>query len=271
MTEAGRGFNEEQPFEHFGPLLQVCADYALHTGFRFRSRDFRNLEALQAELVRLPPEEARAEEANFAARMRAKPMVCHFAARLRAGDCWLDGELEHAMRVQLLEGARNAMICTCRELGLFPPSCQDVDDGASFEDVSAPLEVIAQRLYSEGKRNSTCNSAKTSSFLADFATEEGAVLPEKMSEGYQALMHEFSARVSEWKQQQQKAPAASAAASEEAEEASLAKFGRELLVETQTLGEEVQAALGLKKASGIAGWAGALRQGVQNWADTLSC
>lgn len=285
QTEAEPCFNM-QAFEHFGPLLHVSADYAQRSGFRFRSRDFRDLETVQAQLVSLPPEDARVEEANFAARMRAKPMVCHFAARLRAGDPWLAQELERAVHVQMLEGVRNAMICTCRELAIFPPPAfpaapeEEESCGGAFEDVSAPLEVIARRLYLGGTVSSDPSRAMTASFLADFASQEGAALPDT-SEAFQTILQEFAARVSEWKAQQ----ASLAQARNAAEgQGARAKFGsadawQELLAQTQRLSEDLEVAL---RSKGAVGWAtglgahvdlvaGALRQEVRDWTDALSC
>jgi hypothetical protein len=282
-----------QAFEHFGPLLQVSADYAQRSGFRFRSSDFRDLETVQAKLVSLPPEDARVEEANFAARMRAKPMVCHFAARLRAGDPWLAQELERAVHMQMLEGVRNAMICACRELAIFPPpasfpapeeegerSADAESPGGALEDVSAPLEVIARRLYLGGTVSSDPSRAMTASFLADFASQEGAALPDT-SEAFQTILEEFAARVSEWKAQQ--ATTAQARSPAEGQGTRATKFGsadawQELLVQTSSLSEDLEAAL---RSKGAGGWAtalgaradlvaGAFRQEVRDWTEALS-
>lgn len=204
VIEVGPVF-DEQSFEHFRPLLQVSADYAQQSGFRFRKRDFYDLQNPPTEYPSLSPGEARAQERSFAARMRAAPMVWHFADRLRSGDPWLAEELERAVHSQMQQGVRNAMVSTCCELSLFPPrspgaSKEAPDDAASLERLlSAPLETLVQRLYcDDATAGSERSHAMTAAFLADFASEAGATLPD-VSVEYLALWRKFDARVSEWK------------------------------------------------------------------------
>merc|ERR1719213_172879 len=96
------------------------------------------------------------------------------------------------------------MIATVKGLGLFPPprTPESVHgDDCSYEDVSAPLPMIAQRLYNdqlrrqrdEGLQGRQQRRAMTAAFLVDFAHHAGAKLPES-PETYSSLLQEFSVR-----------------------------------------------------------------------------
>jgi hypothetical protein len=146
------------------------------------------------------------------ARAVAAPTVYLFAERLRTGDAKLVEELDKASRIVTAEGVRSAMIATCQRLELWPPSpaptgVQECD--CSFEDVSAPLPMIAQRLYNDEKRRRSFflgkdggtdpmrRQAMMAIFITEFALAAGASLP-AAPETYEGMLQEFYAQAAEW-------------------------------------------------------------------------
>jgi hypothetical protein len=140
----------------------------------------------------------------MAAKITAAPAVKSFGDRLAAGEVALVEELEKAYRIVVAESARNMMIATVKGLNLFPPTPKPQgisDDDCSYEDASAPLPVIAQRLYNnnvrrqrdEGMQGRQQRRAMTAAFLVDFSHHAGATLPQS-PETYQTLLEEFHAR-----------------------------------------------------------------------------
>jgi len=184
---------ELQCFRHFVPLLEACQNYARLSGCRFLLRPFENLDG---------------EARDLPAILEAAPVVCEFAERLRSGEKRLLKELRQAFRIAMLEGIRNAMISTCKELGVFPP--QKLPDWDCRVN-SVPFLVVAQRLYNDeaqrqgwldGEDQSTQRSqatrhALTAMFLVDFASEVEVPLPEMRQED-EGLLQEFSSRAAEW-------------------------------------------------------------------------
>jgi hypothetical protein len=244
---------DEVSFRHFAPLLRASQDYAEHSGYRFRSSSFDGLslgDGLEAddasEFVELPNagseapssgssgsgrlaviSEERAQDAGLrlAAKIRALPQVGDFAARLQAGEPALQEELDRAFRLVMTESVRNSMIGTCQALGVFPPMPPPagiVMDDCAYEDASAPLPDIAQRLYNDQARRlgegdvwgSSASSdpdgpgdasvgqrlqrrAMTAAFLVDFAEGVGVALP-TMSDTQEAMLQDFAQRIEEW-------------------------------------------------------------------------
>lgn len=216
---------DEISFRHFAPLLASSQEYAGHTGCRFRGPSFDGIEDLAAMLARgassgnppiryvdAGPIRYADAGSRLAAKLQAAPAVRSFGDRLLAGEPALIEELETAFRIIVAESARNMMIATVKGLGLFPP--ENLPEGISaedccYEDVSAPLPVIAQRLYNDHVRRQRdeCSSARrqqrrslTAAFLVDFAYEVGAELP-GIPETYQTLLQEFAARNADFKAQ----------------------------------------------------------------------
>jgi len=208
---------DETSFRHFAPLLASSQEYAGHTGFRFREGSFDGIEDFLREISSSSTSSGRlASDANtgtlLAAKLQAAPAVRAFADRLISGEAALVEELERAFRIIVAESARNMMIATVKGLGMFPP--RQVPDGireedCSYEDVSEPLPVIAQRLYNDHvrrQRDETSSARRqqrrslTAAFLVDFAYEVGVSLP-GIPETYQTLLHEFATRNTEFSEQ----------------------------------------------------------------------
>merc|ERR1711990_1328763 len=112
------------------------------------------------------------------------------------------------------------MIATVKGLGLFPPSSTPEgisEEDCCYEDATAPLPVIAQRLYNDSLRRQRdeCSSTRrlqrrsmTAAFLVDFAYHAGVTLPE-IPETYQTLLQEFATRNADFASQIAEVPGAS--------------------------------------------------------------
>lgn len=215
---------DTEAFRRFAPLLTACQGYASHSGCRFRSNSFSGIpsskqsqsEGRQSEAASPPVvSAARARDSGprLAAKLHAVPVVREFGARLRAGELGLVEEIDRAFRIVMAESVRNAMLGMFQALGMFPPAPPPPgigDDDCSYEDVAAPLPVIAQRLYNDQARRVSDTTggpcrlqqrAMTAAFLVDFADGVGAKLP-PMSETQQSMLKEFAERTSEHSKQQ---------------------------------------------------------------------
>lgn len=216
---------DEVSFRHFAPLLQASQEYAGHTGFRFREGSFDGVEGLAAALAGDEKcSNALAQDASagsrLAAKLHAMPAVKSFADRLASKEPELLEELDKAFRIIVAESARNMMIATVKGLGLFPPSPTPAgisEEDCCYEDASASLPVIAQRLYNDSLRRQRdeCGStrrlhrrAMTAAFLVDFAYHAGVTLPE-IPETYQTLLQEFALRNADFASQIADVPSAS--------------------------------------------------------------
>lgn len=200
---------DSEAFRNFAPLLSACQPYARQSGFRFRSNSFDGLDNVATTLAQLDgTSKALKQDASSGSRLAAKitaaPVVRWFSDRLAARDAPLMEELETAYRIVVAESARNMMIATVKGLNLFPPvpAPQGVSsDDCSYEDVAAPLPMIAQRLYNdlarrqrdEGLQGRQQRRAMTAAFLVDFSHHAGAAVPDS-PETYQTLLKEFSQR-----------------------------------------------------------------------------
>jgi len=137
--------------------------------------------------------------------------VNDFKERLHVGDLDLTKEMELAHRINMTESVRNVMISTFLSLDIFPPAklATHVDDGdCNYEDVSAPLLVIAQQLYNDqaqrvrdaiGEHSRVERQANTAAFLVDFASESDVKLP-AMPQMQQDILTEFAQRIDEFTQ-----------------------------------------------------------------------
>eukprot|EP00929_Paragymnodinium_shiwhaense_P056450 TRINITY_DN28243_c0_g2_i1.p1 TRINITY_DN28243_c0_g2~~TRINITY_DN28243_c0_g2_i1.p1 ORF type:complete len:330 (+),score=64.31 TRINITY_DN28243_c0_g2_i1:72-1061(+) len=184
-------------FPNFAPLLEASEEYASHSGSRFRRSSFLSLETAC--------EQDASASARLAAKLKCVPQVNTFAARLRAGDSPLLGDLDKAFALVMQEGVKNAMVGTCKSLELFPPAelpeAVDEED-CNYQDVTAHLEVIAQRLHNAERARSRSGGkshrqALEAAFIVEFASEAGVRLPSMPSESAR-LLREFTCRAAEW-------------------------------------------------------------------------
>lgn len=209
---------DEEVFRNFWPLLDASRDYARLSGCRFRSRSFDGIggDDSGVDLVeRAVLAARRATSDDSDAKARAAPTVYRFARRLRAGEAALLEELEKAFRIMMAESVRTAMMATCRLLELWPPPpafAQVADDDCTFEDVSAPLPMIAQRLWNdeqrrmrlipcEGDADPMRRRAMMAIYIVEFAAAAGAPMP-RTPNTYDMMLEEFREKAAEWEQVQ---------------------------------------------------------------------
>lgn len=199
---------DEELFPEFAPLLSASREYARQSGFRFRSDTFDGIDVGPSGSDASPivdEAQCRDPDLGLAGKIRAAPAVRAFTCRLVAGDPSLVEEIDRAFRIISLECNRNVMISLCKEVGMFPPSPSPVvdEEDCFYEDLSASLPVIAQRLYNdEVKRLCDGTSrmklrALTAAYLLDFAEQVGASLPQT-SKVDQSASNEFAVRTAEW-------------------------------------------------------------------------
>lgn len=212
-TARRRAFLDEGAFRSFAPLVAASQDYAHHSGCRFRSSSFDGIHEAPGD-AKEPPlvEEVRGKDPGplLAAKLRAAPAVRRFATRLQAGEPALVEDFHRAFHVVMEESVRNSMVAAFRRLDLWPPlpaPPEVLDDDCSYEDISAPIPVLAQRTYNDELRrnrevsedgcpNQLLRRAMTAAFLVDFAHETGTAVP-PMLESQQARFEEFATRVAE--------------------------------------------------------------------------
>lgn len=202
-------------FRHFAPLLRDCEDYARSSGCRFSREPFRA--ALDGEVdarALNPTAMLHVTEPSLAAVLRAAPAVSKFAARLLAGEPALLEELDRSHRIVTAESVRNAIIAGLSQLEMWPPTktfADVADDDCSYEDVSAPIPVIARRLWNDEQRRGrlakssggVCvlrQRAMTAFFIVDFAEQIGTPLP-AMRDTESMMLKELAARAAEWERE----------------------------------------------------------------------
>jgi len=205
---------DETAFQHFAPLLAASQSYARLSGCRFRSDSFEGIPHDDCDCPDIDEPLAVGSATchdsgpRLAAKVKAASAVNDFKVRLLAGELGLTNEIEHAHNIVMSESVRNAMLSTLKALDIFPPAELDTrfdHADCDYEDMSAPLLVIAQRLYNDQKRRE-CDAvgehswverqAKTATFLVDFASESDVKLP-PMPQMQQDMLREFAKRTSE--------------------------------------------------------------------------
>jgi hypothetical protein len=208
---------DEESFPRFAPFLHGTQRYAALSGYRFSAGSFCGTPAAEVcdaveEPLLVSGESGLCREGpRWQSKLLAAPAVNEFAARLRSGETALKEELERASRICMAETARNAAVATCRRLDLWPPANTPagvLETDCSYEDMSAPLDVIAQRLFNDEARRERGDSetgrlarrAMTASYLVDFAHEIRVPLP-PVPETYEAMMEELAMRAQEWESQ----------------------------------------------------------------------
>jgi hypothetical protein len=122
-------------------------------------------------------------------------------------------EVRKACDVVMAESVRNAMISTCKELELFPPPPALMkgpvvnEDDCAYEDCTAPLPVIAQRLYNDSEQRLLYGECEgrakqktlllTAFFITDFIEHIGIATP-PLSPTARSMLSDFATSVAEW-------------------------------------------------------------------------
>lgn len=222
---------DEAAFPCFASLLSASQAYASHSGCRFRSSDFCDfrveefvdvIEVTSSSASNGMEEDGEAAHCRLAAKLQAAPVVASFAERLRSGEQQLVEEMTQAYDVVMNESVRNAMVAAFREVGLWPPSPAPAgveDSDCDFEDLSAPIPVIAQRTYNsqayrrhdsedcgESSPGGLFKRAATASYLVDFLYETGVQLPTAASDRHAVLLQCFGERLAEWEKEASSPP-----------------------------------------------------------------
>jgi len=192
-------------FRRFAPLLQRCEAYAACSGYRFQGVDFWS-GPTSTRKAEFEAPNSKTDRAIRAA--QAAPVVTSFRSQLQDGDPELVDELERAYKLVMVESVRNAMQSMFQAMDMFPPAPAPEgvdDDDCAYEDLAAPLPVVAQRLYNDQVRRLTDSSgglgrldqrAKTAAFIVDFAEACQVPLP-PMPETQREMLQELLARVAD--------------------------------------------------------------------------
>lgn len=200
------GVLDEAAFQNFAPLLADCQSYAANSGYRFQISSFRGVSHSGPSLA------AGDSNPRLKAKIKAAPAVDEFTARLRAEEPGLIREVEFAHTIVMTESVRNVMMTMCQALDMLPPTPRPTsidDNDCAYEDVTAPLPLIAQRLHnyqSQRMRDSTSGHdelqrrALTAAFIVDFASEAGMKMP-PMPQTQQSMLREFAERTNEYAQE----------------------------------------------------------------------
>mmetsp|Transcript_29327 Transcript_29327/g.84283 ORF Transcript_29327/g.84283 Transcript_29327/m.84283 type:complete len:361 (+) Transcript_29327:115-1197(+) len=162
--------------------------------------------------------EGSAEDPLLEAKRRAVPAVRRFARRLRRGDdARLLEEMQTAFHVTMEEALRRSMVATCQRLDMWPPrpAPRGVrNDDCEYQDLNAPVAVIAQRAFNDELRRTSdrvpatpfgsvlaassrpYRRAMTATFIIEFAHEVGLKLP-LMDKDQQHRLERFESKVRE--------------------------------------------------------------------------
>lgn len=221
-------------FRNFAPFLIVCQDYASISGCRFDKSVFHDtvFRPHGDDSPGACPLTTSVSSGGSTSEVRpgsstplslavetAAPVVEEFAKRLKAGETILLDELDRCSRIVTSECVRNAMIAAFPRFDLWPPSPMPIEvaeDDYTYEDVSAPMPIIAQRAYNDEQRRKRealdCGGhsqlqqrAHTAFFIVDFAEQMGVPLP-PMPETQTMMLKEFAGRMAEWDAQQTPRP-----------------------------------------------------------------
>lgn len=190
-------------FTNWADLITACNVYATLSGWRFVKSEFMNLEAPQVS------------REMHQARLDAMPMVLDFADRVgeASADSELIAEFIHCQKIVATAAVFNSMVATCKALALpgfdedtCVKSADNSDDDAdcSYQDVSQPLEVIADRILNylslldanEELRSVRNARLMQASFITEFGLEHN--LPEYRDTTAEGILTEFLQRVAEW-------------------------------------------------------------------------
>jgi len=180
------------PFPRFAKLLEACDSFAALTGGRYTRELFQDVRG----------DGSKGDEA----RSKARPVVEEFANQIAQGKCEnsLLPEFRVAEKMILREAVFVSMVATCRSLGLWPANADVGRDDITYQDVSEPLDRIAQRLYNfttlrkeAGEEQMNKSRMHAASFVVEFGREHGLRPgdPDAVSEN---MLFGFLQGVKEW-------------------------------------------------------------------------
>lgn len=182
---------DSTPFPNFAQLLEACAAFASLSGARYTQAMFQNIQGDDSDGDR--------------ARIDAMPVVASYASRISDG--FLDlllPDFRVAERWVVREGVFRSMVATCRSLDLWPARARLQKDDTTYQDVSEPLEHIAQRLYNfshcraEAGEEATNNERSlAATFVTEFGREHG-LRPGPGDQPSENMLFGFLERVKEW-------------------------------------------------------------------------
>lgn len=182
---------DSTPFPSFAELLEACAAFASLSGARYTQAMLQDIEGDDSD--------------GDKARIAAMPVVASYASRISDGclDLLLP-DFRVAERWVVREGVFRSMVATCRSLDLWPARAKLETDDMTYQDVSEPLENIAQRLYNfiqcraetgeEVKHNERSLAA---TFVTEFGREHG-LRPGPGDQPSENMLFGFLERVKEW-------------------------------------------------------------------------
>lgn len=171
-----------ETFPHFNPLLEACTPFARQTGCRYTIALAQDIRGDGSE--------------HDESRLAAAPMISEFAARLKAPTKGIIEDFSRAEKIVMREAVFKSLCSTCQSVDLWPPtSTKILPDDRAYEDTTAPLEDVAQRLYnfvqwrkSEGQQEVHQRRALAASFVLEFGLEHGLEKGEPDEDSERMLM-----------------------------------------------------------------------------------
>lgn len=184
------------PFPSFAELLDACAAFASLSGARYTKTMFQNIQGDDSE--------------EDKARMNAMPVVVSYAGRIADGcSDILMPDFRVAERWVIREAVFRSMVATCRSLDLWPAKAKLSADDMTYQDVTEPLENIAQRLFNfnscraeSGEEDTNNEKSLAATFVVEFGREHG-LPPGAGDQPSENMLFGFLQRVKEWGESRQ--------------------------------------------------------------------
>ena len=179
-------------------LIEALEPYLRLTGWRYKHQFFMQ-------------DDAEASSELQAARRHGKAAVCDWGMKLLsissseeqagAAKLALSQEYIHCKRIIAAKALRQHVKVVCMEQGLWGGyELEDELADGRWEDMTAPLDKIARRLYAFEAELGTCKeyvrATLEAELVVEFAEEHG--LPTEEDPHASALRREFMQRVDEW-------------------------------------------------------------------------
>merc|ERR1711971_941057 len=132
--------------------------------------------------------------------------VTEYASRIadKQGEVSFLPEFHTAEKMVTREAIFNSMVSTCCSVELWPARAKIHPDDITYQDMSDPLDFIAQRLYNfvrwrreAGEEEPNKRRMFAASFVVEFGREHG-LSPGKIDSTSENMFFNFLARVKEW-------------------------------------------------------------------------